>query len=60
MYLSDSSILYVSTERSTKDVSVNTPRDIDLNFQLHSLTERCITLNVTRRKTFILEATGNY
>lgn len=34
-------------ERNTKDVSVNTSTDLDLNFQLHALTEKCIALEMS-------------
>lgn len=58
--LSASSLLNVSTERSTKYVYVNPPRDIDLNFQQYSLTERCITLekSLLEEKRFSLKLQG--
>lgn len=42
--VNDSSLLSNSIKASTKEASVNTPTAIDLSFQLHALTERCITL----------------
>lgn len=38
------SLLSNSIKTSTKEAFVNTPTDIDLSFQRHALTERCITL----------------